>query len=90
MVSHPGERANGVYVTKVASVLLSRKTRAILASAYEVEQARVEQDVRMVRNWAGTEAELLAVLQERHNWTAASEYAPHYVGDLRAVLEAAT
>ncbi len=75
MVSNSGKRANGVHVSRFFRVILARKQCIILASAYEVEEARVEQDATIICDWGGTEAELLAVLEARHSWTVGSEYA---------------
>jgi hypothetical protein len=89
-VTDPGEHANGVVTSRVFRVILLPRDRAILASAYELAQTDVEQDAAHVRDWGGTEPDLMATLQARHGWTAASEYAPFYVAALRQALDAAT
>ena len=66
---------------------LSDRDAAVLASAYEVRQAQVQDDAAYVLQWRGSEQSLHSYLQERHGWTAASEYAPYYVADLRQVLQ---
>lgn len=67
---------------------LSRRDRAILASAYELRQHEVDQDAATVQEWNGTDTELFGRMQERHGWTMASEYAPNYLAALRAALQA--
>ncbi len=67
-------------------MILSRRDRAILASAYELRQQQVDQDAATVLDWKGTDAELFGRMRERHGWTVASEYAPNYLAALRAAL----
>ena len=86
----PGEHTNGVVTARVFRVTLLPRDRAILASAYELAQTDVEQDAAHVRDWGGTEPDLVSTLEARHGWTAASEYAPFYVAALRRALGAAT
>jgi hypothetical protein len=58
-----------------------------VASAYQLEQPQVAEDALTVAGWTGPEARLIDHLQERHSWTAASEYAPYYVASLRKALQ---
>jgi hypothetical protein len=73
-------------ITLVVSPL-SELTTAILASAYQLDQARVAEDALTVAEWTGPEARLIDHLQERHGWTAASEYAPYYLASLHKALQ---
>jgi hypothetical protein len=66
---------------------LSDTDASVLASAYELRQAQVQDDAACLLQWRGSEASLQAYLQEQHGWTAASEYAPYYVADLRLALQ---
>jgi len=74
----------------VFGVTLLGRDRSILASAYELGQAEVDQDAAGVHQWQGTEGDLLRWLEGRHGWTVASEYAPHYVAALRTALQTST
>jgi hypothetical protein len=60
--------------------------RAILAEAYELREADVEQDATTVHTWGGTEGALLAAFDARHGWTPAEEFSTNYVADLRQAL----
>jgi hypothetical protein len=66
---------------------LSDTDAAVLASAYGLRQAQVQDDAAYVRQWRGPEQRLHSYLQERHGWTAASEYAPYSEADLRQALQ---
>jgi len=88
-MTNPRERADGADGAAFVRASLPPRDRAILASAYELQQAQVEQDAADVRGWGGTDAELLAMLQARHGWSAESEYAPFYVAALRQALRPA-
>ena len=66
---------------------LSRAESGVLASAYELRRRQVEDDAATLQQWSGTDADLLAYIQQRHGWTLDSEYAPHYVADLREALQ---
>ena len=66
---------------------LSDTDAAVLASAYELRQAQVQDDAAYVLRWRGSGERLHSYLRERHGWTAASEYAPYSAADLRQVLQ---
>ena len=66
---------------------LSDTDASVLASAYELRQAQVQDDAACLLQWRGSEASLQAYLQEQHGWTAASEYAPYSEADLRQALQ---
>ena len=66
---------------------LSQRATSVLASAYELGRWQVEDDALYLQQWTGSEAELVSSIQRRHGWTAASEYAPYYVADLRQALQ---
>jgi hypothetical protein len=66
---------------------LSRAEAGVLASAYELRRQQVDDDVATLQQWSGSDAELLVYMQDRHGWTVVSEYAPHYVMDLREALQ---
>jgi hypothetical protein len=58
----------------------------VLASAYELEDSQVADDASAVQAWAGTDGELLNLLDDRHGWTTESENAPYYLTALRQAL----
>ena len=66
--------------------LLPESDCAVLASAYELQTAEVAEDASRLQQWAGPEADLVIVLEERHGWTVISEYGPYYVAALRQAL----
>jgi hypothetical protein len=59
---------------------------AVLASAYQLERAQVQEDAARVQQWGGPEADLVIVFEERHGWTVVSEYGPYYLAALRRAL----
>jgi len=65
---------------------LSETDGAILASAYQLGAEQVEDDADSIREWVGSDRELLAHLRERHGWSVASEYGPYYLADVRHAL----
>jgi hypothetical protein len=65
---------------------LSSAAASILASAYELWSQQVQDDAQSVQVWIGSEPDLLTFLREQHSWSMASEYAPHYLDDLRKAL----
>jgi len=62
---------------------LSETDRAILASAYQLGGQQVEDDADSIRQWVGSDQELLEHLRARHGWSVASEYGPYYLADVR-------
>lgn len=66
---------------------LSSKARAVLAAAYQLRPIELDEDATSISTWQGTEAELLATLERRRDWTPASEYARYYVADVRLALQ---
>jgi hypothetical protein len=52
-----------------------------------LQENQVEADASDVQGWAGADRELLRLLQDRHGWTTASEYAPYYLAALREALD---
>ena len=66
---------------------LSDRDCSLLASAYELRKRQVQDDALFVLLWNGSEDDLLTFMQARHDWSAASEYAPYYVADLRRAIQ---
>ena len=66
---------------------LSRRWREILAGAYELTQDQVGHDAAFVRQWAGSDQHLIAALEQRHDWSPASELGPHFLAALRNALD---
>jgi hypothetical protein len=65
---------------------LSSLDAALVASAFQLRGNDVAIDAVLVEHWNGADADLLNAMQERHGWSAASEYAPNYVACLRQAL----
>lgn len=66
--------------------LLSAEDCAVLASAYQLPTAQVEEDASHLQQWHGSEADLVVAIEERHGWTVVSEYGPYYLAALREAL----
>jgi len=66
--------------------LLSADDCAVLASAYQLPTAQVEEDASRLQQWHGSEADLVVAIEERHGWTVVSEYGPYYLAALRQAL----
>jgi hypothetical protein len=65
---------------------ISRDDAGLLASAYELRTSEVADDAATVQQSTLSDSELETFLQQRHGWTVASEYARHYLADLRRFL----
>jgi hypothetical protein len=65
---------------------LSRRWREILASAYELTEDQVAQAAIHVRHWLGSDAQLIALLEQRHGWSPESELGPYFLAALRRAL----
>jgi hypothetical protein len=65
---------------------LSAYWREILASAYELSQDEVARDTGHVQQWVGSDDQLIAALEARHDWRPESELASYFLAALRAAL----
>jgi hypothetical protein len=77
---------NGSSVGHWGMSSISTWQRALLASAYELSEDQVDQDVTRMRQWLGSDQDLTAALEKRHGWTVASENGPYYLAAMRQAL----
>jgi DNA-binding CsgD family transcriptional regulator len=64
----------------------SRRSREILATAYELTEAQVAHDATHVQQWLGSDHGLIAALEQRHGWSRDSELGPYFLAALRDAL----